>query len=174
MTRNPSIQNPVDVKTNNRPFQGLTLRTRLFIAFALLSLVPVIVIGTVATWISSRGLQNTAFHELESVAILKENEIQVWLDVLQTNLPLAFENRPIRQGILAILQNNPEQMIDQTRLRSELAGFNSKTGYFAEIFVMDKNGNIVLSTDGSQEGKIQANKDFFQNGLQGQYVSPPI
>src|SRR5215218_1293141 len=120
MTLNPSIKNSASGQTNNRPFQGMTLRTRLFIAFALLSLIPVLVIGSVATLISSQGLQSAAFDELESVAILKENEIHDWLEVLQTNLPLVFENRVIRQGVLALLQNNEGRLINQDRLRSDL------------------------------------------------------
>ena len=173
MKQNLFVQNPVEEVAGKKSFRGMTLRTRLFIAFALLSILPLFMIGSVATLISSQGLRDTAFDELHSVATLKESEIHDWLQVLQTNLGLIYENQLIDQGIFALLQHNQEQMLDQGQLSRELTEFNDRTGYFVEIFVMDQDGSIILSTDSSQEGKIQANKDFFQNGLIDRFVSPP-
>jgi len=146
----------------------------MLLAAGLLAILPVLIIGLSATLISSQGLREKAFDELNSIALLKSNAIHEWLQTLQTNLPLVLENQRVKEGVVAILQNDQEHLIGQGQLRKELSSFNDKTGYFTEIFVLDRDGKVVLSTDGTQEGKIQKNQGFFQNGLTGTFISPPI
>ena len=174
MKSNQSIQNPVEPPSTGQKHHGMTLRTRMLLAAVLLAILPVLVIGSAATLISSQGLRDNAFDELNSIALLKSNAIHEWLQTLQTNLPLAFENQRVEEGVFAILQNDEEHLINQGQLRKELSGFNDKTGYFTEVFVLDRDGKVVLSTDSAQEGKIQKNQSFFQSGLTGKFVSPPI
>lgn len=177
MNQNRSSQNTVRRSSffaERQPFQKQSLRTRLLTAFALLAVLPILITGTVATLVSAQGLRNSVFQELDSVATLKEGEIKDWLGGLQITLDLIFENQQIEQGVYALLQNNQDQMLDQNQLRGELDNFNEKTGYFVELFVMNKNGEIIISTDATQEGKIQVNQVFFQNGLNGNYISSPV
>lgn len=159
--------------SNYKPIQSVSLRSRLLLAFILLAIVPVFLTGSVATAVSAQGLRSDVFDELESVSILKENAIKDWLNVVQLNLSLVYEDRVARQSIYAYLQNDPNIALSQSQLRYELVEFNHRTKYYTEIFVMDRNGVIILSTDRLQEGKIQINQNFFQGGFQGRYVSPP-
>jgi putative methionine-R-sulfoxide reductase with GAF domain len=161
----------------SRIFQSITLRTRLLFAFILLALLPVLITGSIATLVSAQGLRNNIFDELQSVTILKQNAIEEWLNVVQTNLGILNEDQDVQQGISALLQNTPDQLeetvLGQNQLRNELISFNDRTGYFVEIFVMSTDGKIVLSTSSIQEGKIETNEVFFQEGLKDKYVSPP-
>ncbi|MBL8089359.1 MAG: GAF domain-containing protein [Anaerolineales bacterium] len=160
-------------RSSGRPFQSISLRSRLLLAFILLAILPVLLTGSVATAVSAQGLRNDVFDELESVSILKENAIKDWLTVVQLNLGLVYEDRVARQSIYARLQNDPNIAMSQNQLRYELVEFNHRTKYFTELFVMDRNGEIILSTDRLQEGKIQINQNFFLEGFKGRYVSPP-
>lgn len=171
MNQNQSTQR--SFVTGNRLFQSMSLRNRLLLAFILLTILPVLVIGSVTSIVSAQGLRNSVFEELESVNILKENAIKDWLSVVQTNLGLIFEDRVARQSIYSLLEDTPEIALGQNQLRYELVTFNNQSNYFVEIFVMDTNGEIVLSTDRLQEGKIQASQAFFQEGLLKEHVSPP-
>jgi PAS domain S-box-containing protein len=146
----------------------------MLLAAALLAILPVLVIGSAATVISSQGLREKAFESLGSVAVLKSNAIHEWLQVLQTNLSLAFENQVLRDGVAAILKHDEEHVVNQAQLRRQLSAFNDKTGYFIEVFVLDRDGKVILSTESAQEGKIHKNQGFFQNGLTGKFVSSPI
>jgi GAF domain-containing protein/HAMP domain-containing protein len=151
----------------------MSLRNRLLWAFIALAILPVLVTGTIATLVSAQGLRSDVYDELQSVTILKENAIKDWLNVVQTNLGIIYEDRTAQQGISALLQGTPEAVLDQNQLRNELISFNKRTGYFVEIFAIDTDGKIVLSTDALQEGKIQATQSFFQEGLEAQHVAPP-
>ncbi|MCL4269534.1 MAG: hypothetical protein KJZ72_08315, partial [Anaerolineales bacterium] len=83
------------------------------------------------------------------------------LEVLRVNLGLVHEDQVIEQGLYRLLQNPEESDVDLNQVRNELRKFNERTGYFSEFFVMDTDGRIILSTDATQEGKIQSNQKFF-------------
>ncbi|MBL8049734.1 MAG: GAF domain-containing protein [Anaerolineales bacterium] len=161
------------IRSDGRLFQSMSLRSRLLLAFILLAILPVLLTGSIATAVSAQGLRNDVFDELQSVTILKENAVKDWLDVVQLNLGLVFEDRVARQSIYAFLQDDPNIALSQNQLRYELVDFNNRTNYYTEIFVMDRNGTIILSTDRLQEGKIQINQSFFQEGFKDKYISPP-
>ena len=160
-------------RSGGRLFQSMSLRRRLLLAFILLAILPVLLTGSIATAVSAQGLRNNVFDELESVTILKENAIKDWVNVVQLNLGLVYEDRVARQSIYALLQNTPNIALGQNQLRFELIDFNNRTNYYIELFIMDRDGEIVLSTDSLQEGKIQINQNFFQEGFKNKYVSPP-
>ncbi len=153
--------------------QSRSLRTRLLITTILLVLIPVLVTGIVTIYISSQGLRADAFDQLESVATLKEAQIKTWLESLQTNLDLVFINPESLKKVSELALNSSSQELDKSAIRSELTNNSQRSGYFAEIFVMDKDGNIVVSTNNGQEGKIMTTQSFFHEGLKGPYVTPP-
>lgn len=152
----------------------VSLRVRLLLAFILLAVLPVLVTGTVAGFISAQGLRGEAINRLEAVSDLKENEIKTLLSVLQVNLGLITEDQAAQNGIVALLQGSAEnETANRVLVRNEITNFNKKTGYFNEIFIMDAKGKIVLSTDSTQEEKIQVNQDYFKEGLLGPFIAPP-
>ncbi|MBL8103208.1 MAG: GAF domain-containing protein, partial [Anaerolineales bacterium] len=154
-------------------FQSTSLRNRLLLAFILLALLPVLITGTAASIISTQGLKNEVLSQLDAIASLKETEINTLLDVLQTNLDLISEDQTTQQSIIKLLQNTDEEGVNDTQLRNDLVSFSEKTGYFIELFIINADGKIVLSTDTTQEEKIQANQAFFSQGLLDQYIAPP-
>ncbi len=167
-----STGNPVKKRGNF--FQSLSLRNRLLLTFLLLAILPVLITGTVAGIISSQGLRNEVFGQLESLAELKETEIKTQLKVLNTALDLVTEDQLVQQNIVVLLLKNPSLTLNEDQLRKKLQRFDEQTGYFNEIFIIDTEGVIVLSTDTTQEGKLETNKDFYTQGLLGPYTTPPI
>lgn len=166
-------QNQFTQQKDKRLFQSLSLRNRLLLAFILLATLPVLITGSIATIVSRQGLQDGVYNELESVAVLKQNAIKDWLNVVQNNLGLVYQDRLIRQSVYSLLENTPNISLSQDQLRFELLKFNNRANYYTEIFIMDRNGEIIISTNNLQEGKIQINQDFFQEGFKDRFVSPP-
>lgn len=176
MNQTEPLQNLATERTNRFGglFRSISLRNRLLLVFIALALMPVLITGTVASIISTQGLEDQVYDQLNSVAALKETEINTLLDVLQTNLSLISEDQITQQNIVSVLQNDQAGLfINKLTLRNDLLNFSKKTGYFIEVFVMNKDGKIVISTDTSQEEKILANQTFFTEGMQGRYIAPP-
>lgn len=157
---------------NVKFFQNMTLRNRLLVAFIALALIPVSINSSISATIGTQGLKNEIFQGLQSIATLKEEAIREWLTTVRTNLKIAVNDKLVRQGMIAFLQGNTEA-VTISELRNELIAFNQNGDYFVEIFLLDARGKVVLSTDSLQEGKIQINQSYFEEGLNGEYTSPP-
>lgn len=150
-----------------------SLRTRLFITSIALVLIPVLITGVIATLISSQGLRNENFDQLESVATLKENQIQTWLQSLQTNLDLVLANPDSLEAASTLIQDPSSENANPVQVRNTLIEYNQRSGYFTEIFIMDLDGRVVISTSKDQEGKILKTQSFFHNGLLEPSVTSP-
>jgi len=173
MTNNATSGNP-DQTVHNRRIRALSLRNRLLITFILLGSLPVLITGITSSLISSQGLRNAALEKLASIALLKQNEITAWVSSLQTNLELVTQNKSFLDNIEVILQKSADAGPAKTELRNEFNNWNKTAGYFEELFIMDENGAVVLSTNTSQEGKILAAQALYREGLKGPSVTPPI
>jgi GAF domain-containing protein/HAMP domain-containing protein len=139
----------------------------------MLVLIPVLLTGIVATYISSQGLRTEVFNQLESVATLKDSQITTWLESLQTNLDLIFTNSTSLQNITSLVLDSSTTSVKKSDVRNELISYNNRSRYFTEIFVMDEKGQVILSTDEGQEGKILTTQAFFHEGLKAPYITPP-
>jgi len=133
----------------------------------------VLITGIVATLISSQGLRSEVFNQLESVATLKDSQVQTWLESLQTNLNLVFVNPDSLAAAATLVSTPSSEDANPNRVRADLVEYNQRSGYFTEIFVMDLNGRVVVSTNQEQEGKILKTLSFFHNGLIGPSITPP-
>lgn len=156
--------------------QAMSLQTRLLITSILLVLIPALITTATSTYISSRGLTTDSFDQLESVATLKENQIRTWLNTLQTSLELVFADQASVQRVANVInaEEDNDVFIEKAKLRFDLGRYNGLSGYFTEIFIMDTNGVVALSTIKDQEGKIFSNQVFFTEGIKGPYINPPI
>jgi len=150
-----------------------SLRTRLLSMSIALVLIPVLITGAIATLISSQGLQNEIYDQLESVATLKDNQIHTWLQSLQTNLDLVVAAPDSLKNISTLVTNPDSEDVNPTQVRNTLTGYKERSGYFTEIFIMDLDGRVVISTDENQEGKILKTQSFFHEGLLASNITPP-
>ncbi|MFN8432619.1 MAG: GAF domain-containing protein [Anaerolineales bacterium] len=156
--------------------QSVSLQTRLLLTSIFLVLIPALITTLTSTYISSRGLTTDSFDQLESVATLKENQIRTWLNTLQTSLELVFADQAAVQRVANVInaEEDNDVFIEKAKLRFDLGRYNGLSGYFTEIFIMNTDGVVVLSTVKDQEGKIFSNQTFFSEGLTGPYINPPI
>ena len=157
-----------------KPFRSISLRNRLLITFILLASLPVLITGVVSSLINAQGLRNAAFDQLGSVAQLKTIETAAWVSSLRINLDLILQDKEILNSTSAIIQNSAESGAVKTELRNRFNNLNKTTGYFEELFIMDENGAVILSTNALQEGKIFSTQAFYREGLNASYVAPPI
>jgi nitrogen fixation/metabolism regulation signal transduction histidine kinase len=155
-----------------------SLRTRLLVAFVLLVLLPSVAISTVTAVVSFRNGLQQVFNQLESVATLKEAEVEAFVNSLKSNLVIALSGQTTMQHVKVLLEEEPADPEDyreaHTELRTRFQQITKPTGQFDELFIMDLRGRVVLSNDISQEGRIYGYLPYFQEGLKGEHVYPPF
>jgi len=159
-----------------RAFRIGTIRTRLLIAFGAIALLVAVAIGVTSAVVTLQSGQRQVMNQLGSAATLKEREIQAWLDALASDMTILFNTERTTEQAQVVLQVSP-QFGSYEYARQQLTGrFGAhvqQTGRLEEVFILDTQGKVVLSTDPSRERQVDAGQAYVSKALAGPYVSPP-
>ena len=154
-----------------------TIRTRLLVTFIILVLLPALAVGSVSSLIYAQSARQKVLDNLESVASLKQGEVEGWATELITNLILAMpsaDQLPATQMLL-MGQDAADQGAYQSAYERELNRFKliiTRGRVFDEIFLVNPQGIIVLTTDPSRQGLNEFGYPYFEQGLRRPYISP--
>ncbi len=154
-----------------------TIRTRLLVTFIILVLLPALAVGTISSLLYAQAAREQVLDHLESVATLKQAEVQGWADDLISNLLLAMPSVDQLAATQTILtgQDLAEASDYYTAYEKELNRFEliiTRGRVFDELFLVDPSGVIVLSTDPIREGLNEYGYPYFEEGLRKPFVSP--
>ena len=154
-----------------------TIRSRLLVGFVLMALLPAIGISTGSVLLGYYNGQKQTQDRLQSVAALKESEIRLWLDSLRHELvaPLSQEYIPDRPRIHLLLAGD-DRYYDfyHKATRLQYTQFVAQAEQLREIFLLDLQGRVILSTDLEHEGLDFSDQPFFQQGLIAPTTQPPF
>ncbi len=154
-----------------------SIRARLRILFVVLVLLPALAISIISGLQSFQGGKQQAIDQLESVATLKESEINRWLQALQLDLVVELDREAAQQRLSVLLQESPDPGEFQAAYDAQLDRFRQSIEVqqtFEELFLMNAEGKAVLSTDADQRYKLHDKLSYFQRGLEGPYAQPPF
>jgi GAF domain-containing protein/HAMP domain-containing protein len=153
-----------------RTYQRInTIRFRLPVSFVLVVLLSLVVISVVLFVVSSQAGRRQAINQLESVARIKEAEIQGWMDSLENDLRFTIGGDQVSPRMLLLWQTDSQEHW----MRDHLQQMVSQNERFEELFLIDLEGQVVLSSDPTQERRNHAGQTYFQEGLKRFYVQSP-
>jgi signal transduction histidine kinase/DNA-binding response OmpR family regulator/HAMP domain-containing protein len=144
-----------------------SLMARLVGTFLLLSLVTVSLVGLIAYSRAREALQGSVFDRLNAVATLKEDELNRWIDDQRRDVVFIAwlpEVRAQAGSLLGRPSSDAEYQTAYALLTEYLKFVVTSTSDSAELFILDLEGNVVLSTDKSREGVSQAEAAYFLHG----------
>ncbi|MDO9035103.1 MAG: PAS domain S-box protein [Methanoregula sp.] len=154
-------------------FLNKSLTTRLVCYFLLLSLVIVSLVGFFAYIQATEALKQSVFDRLEAVSTLKEDGLNHWVDDQLQNVVMIAWLPIVREQtgtLLSTRSSDPDHKKAYTSLSEYLNLVVTRTSYSEEMFVLDLNGTVVLSTDKTHEGQSFASAPFFSEGLSKTFV----
>lgn len=155
-----------------------SIRVRLIGTFLLLVLVPVALVGTVATVLNAQNSQSAVLRQLEAVASLKESAVREWQSNLQSDFETiastSMESDQV-QGLLlqadhVVAANQTEYDVFKQRMMDHM----QMTDFFEELMIVDLNGKVVFSTESENQGKNVKEEPFFSTSLEESTLVPPI
>lgn len=150
-----------------------SIRTRLLATFIALAAVPVLLTAIVTLYITSQNAIANAQTSVSAIAQLRASQIETWVGTLQTYLGSILQDKETLQEVKDIIHQPSETKDKQALLKQKLNELNAFSGYFDELFLINADGAILVSTNETQVGKIVKNKSFFIAGLLGQHTDPP-
>ena len=147
--------------------------TLIFIAYATGLLIGV---GLMVYNIGRDALREATISELQATALEKESSLDRWVHDKQTDISaLATDPTIIRAAynLLNADQNSPEAQSAHDELVSSMEPHLTQ-GEFLDLSLVDpQSGEVLASTDPTEEGKLKKDRAYYVNGKTGPYVQEP-
>lgn len=147
---------------------GKSIQTRLLYSFVLAALVPAFAISIGSIIFGTLNASQKSIEQLESLIALKEMNINTWLDMGQNELVMTL-NEPYvlerLQAISALAGKIDYYEYYKNGALFRVSRYLQDSQLLKEIFLLDLKGDVLLTTDLSQEGKNYQSLEYFQQGL---------
>ena len=148
-------------------FWRRNLTARLICTFLIFSLLIVSLVGCIAYFHATQSLTRSVYDRLDAVATIKEDGLNNWVED-QTQTVVMIAGLPGIRKQSSLLFSSPNTSLERKQAYAELASFLqqvvSRMVYTDEIFIIDLNGTIAVSSDATHEGKSVAMDSYFQEG----------
>ena len=136
------------------------IRARLLVGFILVALLPTISVGIGTYIVSYQSGRQQSIERLESVAARKELAIQVWSQSLQQELKVASQtdySPKLIDNALVLANENESYTWYNNLVRRRLQYFVDNSTQIEEMFLIDLEGEVFVSTDPESEGQNYRN-----------------
>lgn len=169
-----NIQQTIDNRSLDIPLWR-RLRTRLTTYFVLLTIGAIVIVTTFTLiQVRNQAILQT-FHQLESIAQLKQNQITRWVEESKRTLNLILADPDVRQEMTA-LASEPETMYESSLnalLRYSVEAQTEGEPIFSEIIFYNRDGRVLGGSNPASINKVVTLQPYFEHSLQGVYVTPP-
>ncbi|NEP06301.1 MAG: HAMP domain-containing protein [Okeania sp. SIO2G4] len=127
-------------------------------SFLILSLMTISIVGYTTFSQARASLKESVFERLSFAAKLKENELNRWiLDQCKNILAIAELPEINHQAkiLLTTKKSTSEYKYAQTSLQTSLTSFTTNIDSLQEIFILTRDGRILVSSNPNKIGKYQ-------------------
>lgn len=162
------------------------LRWHLILSFVALAVLPLTLVVTVTLSQTRAQAREQVVNQLESIAVLKGDQIMRWLQDSKSVLDLPLANRFQNARITSFVKSATQQIVDnwssdletpidfeRDALNNLLVGATTAQPFFKELFFYNADGQIVAASDVVEIGKTVASQPYFTHSLAAEYVQPP-
>ncbi len=153
------------------------LSQTLLSAFMSLTVVVVIILTGVSIWNGRRVVENQVVAHFTSVAELKKMRVEIWLEERQAFLRASANSLIFADAVASLIDSESgtsEYRLHFERLQQHLKGELNVGQPFVELFILNKQGRVVVSTENQNVNKLHPLDAFFIQGLLKPYVEAPF
>lgn len=168
-----------------RDFLLRSIRNRMLVTSIVTVTLTAGAVATGSVITGTRSGRQQVVNQLESVATLKEAEIERWLisieDVLASSVRQSSDLRYLDSEMVEVVSRLIDAQEDSADyqesyeiLLNDFQRILQQEQLLETVFLVDPDGEIILSTMPSQEGQIRRQEEFFQRGRRLSYITPPF
>lgn len=151
----------------------MAIRMRLLLTSVLVVLLTAVVVATALVLVGSQNGRQQAINQLESIANIKQGEIDDWVAGVESDLDAVVRDSEVMPRVLILLKNPGLSPAQEFFTWSYLRQMVAQTPRLEALLLLDQNGRIVLSTGPEAQGEELGDQAVFQQGLEGFYLEPP-
>jgi methyl-accepting chemotaxis protein len=124
-------------------------------------------ISAVSFWMSRTAMNKALDSQLESICSTSVTQIDAWVDAQRVNL-VHWAAQP---HVLAALQATPEGQTARSVVTAELVRAEKNYGVFANLQLVDMNGDTLASSNPESVGKLNvADRQYFKDAVAGKFA----
>ncbi|MBC6934685.1 MAG: hypothetical protein DWB42_02475 [Chloroflexi bacterium] len=138
----------------------------------LLALIPILFVAYIVLTGEYQQTVGSVTNQLESVATLKQNQINFWLNQVNAgaNRTLVNVNGP---AVELTIVSNEKRETSRSILNSILRQLTRVNDLFDETFVYTLNGEVLAASNEVRVGQRVTAQPYFQASLTGDYLQSP-
>lgn len=140
----------------------------------LLSIVSLTIISYTAFHSAQEAITDRTIRHLESVSLLKQQEIDNWIEHTEHSLAWIAEQPQISRDAMVLVTYPPDDPQRHSARESLVMEFNGAVGRdsIQLICLMDgSSGEVIAASDETWEGKLFESQPYFLEGQKGTYIS---
>ena len=159
-----------------RFLRSLTIRNKLLLFCVCIVVFTALSISGATALVASRNARHRAVAQLESVATLKEQEVDSWAQGLSLNLDIVLSGQDIAHAMQTLTVARPGTgAYDRAHavIRRRFLWASTTMKLFEELFFMGPKGEVLVSTDTGHEHQQLGMNDYFMQGRKGEFIQEP-
>jgi len=146
------------------------------ISFIFVAILAAAAVSSITFILGVKDGRQHVINQLQSVVTLKQAEIESWVKLLNVNMNLVVSGEE-NSGDVQILNGTSQCGLDYqeayNRILNRFDFISGNLKLFDELFIMDTDGVVRLSTNSAYQNQKHAIEDYFINGLKGPYIEQP-
>ncbi len=158
------------------------LRWNMILYFVVLAIAPVVIVQVITLMLTTQDARAGVIRQLDSVAEIKANQLQRWIQESQGAIGLILANPVSRADMTALLSSSspdPAQQAKVNQLFQNMIAYRPAAeglalNTFKDLFLYDREGHVVAASDDTLIGQVVSRQPYFESSLQGEHLQPPF
>ena len=153
-----------------------SIRNRLLLYCVFIVAFTAIAISVVTALLVSRDARDRVVGQLNSVATLKQQEVDSWVRGLRLNLDIVLSAEATSADLDTLsgaARTSPAYRAAHARVLQRFTWAANRVGLFEELFFMGPNGEVLLSTERGHEQQQLGMNDYFTEGRGREFIQEP-
>lgn len=138
----------------------MKIRNKINLTFFLLFIIIIISSGIITGTLSSRTLTNQSYENIKLINSSKAKTVRTFLNSEKEVVGILAASTIFRD-FLEQAPDSGQYLITKERTVQRLKRSIEEVAQIYELFILNKNGEIIASTDETNEGQIKINDDYF-------------
>jgi signal transduction histidine kinase/DNA-binding response OmpR family regulator len=149
-----------------------SIKSKLIVSNLIFYFITVILVGIFVFTVTKQVLINSVYARLDVAIHLKLESVDLWIENIKSDLELLSKLQILKTTVKSInAQQAPLDHESQiTSFRNFLLSISEKKKDWQELFYLDSQGKILVSTDSSHEGDYRTLDGYFVEGLNNIHV----
>jgi len=148
------------------------ISSKIILIFSGLFIIVIIIEGFIISSLAGRYFKNISYEQIKNINSVKNEQIRTFLRSEKEVVSILAASTVFRD-FLSLSSRSDNYLSEKERTFQRLNRSINLVEQITEIFILDNNGKIVVSTDEIKEGQDKSGDSYFLEGQKGLFIKSP-